>query len=148
MVANGAVESAFQGLVDAEVSLQARVFRNLSDGRQMAADSWSESTAVHGVAAIGNPERFARTLEDLGLDVSLHPKDDHRPLQQADISFTDNRPVIITAKDAVKLKGAAPGMSGFLRSRQLLTGSLSKDCSNSLNYLSGASPRCQLCRLL
>ncbi|MDB2533970.1 tetraacyldisaccharide 4'-kinase [Porticoccaceae bacterium] len=109
VVANGAVESAFQGLVDAEVSLQARVFRNLSDGRQVAADSWSESTAVHGVAAIGNPERFARTLEDLGLDVSLHPKDDHRPLQQADISFTDNRPVIITAKDAVKLKGAAPG---------------------------------------
>ena len=108
VVANGAAESAYQPLVDTEISLQARIFRNLSDERQIPVDGWSESTAVHAVAAIGNPERFARTLEFLGLDVSLHPKEDHRPLQQADIRFADNNPVIITAKDAVKLTGPVP----------------------------------------
>ena len=122
VVANGAIESGFRSLVDTEISLQARVFRNLSDGRQVAAKSWSEPTVVHGVAAIGNPERFARTLEDLGLDVSLHPKDDHRPLQQADISFADNKPVIITAKDAVKFTGPVPANVWVLEVEAVIDG--------------------------
>jgi tetraacyldisaccharide 4'-kinase len=122
VVANGAIESGFRSLVDTEISLQARVFRNLSDGRQVAADSWSEPTVVHGVAAIGNPERFARTLEDLGLGVSLHPKDDHRPLQQADISFADNKPVIITAKDAVKVRGPVPANVWVLEVEAVIDG--------------------------
>ncbi len=58
---------------------------------------------VHAVAAIGNPQRFANTLEQLGLDVELHGHDDHQALTTADLAFEDNLPVIITAKDGVKL---------------------------------------------
>jgi tetraacyldisaccharide 4'-kinase len=58
---------------------------------------------VHAVAAIGNPQRFANTLEQLGLDVELHGHDDHQALTAADLAFEDNLPVIITAKDGVKL---------------------------------------------
>ena len=58
---------------------------------------------VHAVAAIGNPQRFANTLEQLGLDVQLHGHDDHQALTAADLAFDDNLPVIITAKDGVKL---------------------------------------------
>ena len=140
VVANGAVEPAFQPLVDAEISLQARVFRNLSDGRQVAADSWSESTAVHAVAAIGNPERFARTLEHLGLEVSLHPKDDHRPLQQADISFADNKPVIITAKDAVKLKDPVPENVWVLDVETVIDGQFVERLQQQLKLFIGRKP--------
>lgn len=58
---------------------------------------------VHAVAAIGNPQRFADTLEQLGLEVALHGHNDHGSLTAEDLSFEDNLPVIITAKDAVKL---------------------------------------------
>ena len=58
---------------------------------------------MHAVAAIGNPQRFANTLEQLGLDVELHGHDDHQALTTADLAFEDNLPVIITAKDGVKL---------------------------------------------
>ena len=140
VVANGAVEPAFQPLVDAEISLQAREFRNLSDGRQVAADSWSESTAVHAVAAIGNPERFARTLEHLGLEVSLHPKDDHRRLQQADISFADNKPVIITAKDAVKLKDPVPENVWVLDVETVIDGQFVERLQQQLKLFIGRKP--------
>ena len=68
----------------------------------------AEGSAVNAVAAIGHPQRFAATLESLGLEVSLHPKDDHQPLEANDLSFDDMKPVIITAKDAVKLVDPAP----------------------------------------
>ena len=61
------------------------------------------SKPVHAVAAIGNPQRFANTLEQMGLDVALQGHDDHRALTAEDLRFEDNLPVIITAKDAVKL---------------------------------------------
>jgi tetraacyldisaccharide 4'-kinase len=55
------------------------------------------------VAAIGNPQRFADTLAQLGLEPELHPHDDHRALGAGDLTFEDSLAVIITAKDAVKL---------------------------------------------
>lgn len=58
---------------------------------------------VHGVAAIGNPQRFSLTLEELGLEVQLHSHDDHQALNWGDLVFEDDLAVIITAKDAIKL---------------------------------------------
>lgn len=84
------------------IALQPSVFRHLASGKTVAPCDWMESSSVHAVAAIGNPERFAATLETLGLAVDLIGCDDHQPLQLADLSFDDDRPVIITAKDAVK----------------------------------------------
>ena len=57
------------------------------------------------MAAIGNPRRFADSLSQLGLEVSLHSFDDHQPLNPEDLSFADMLPVIVTAKDAIKLAG-------------------------------------------
>ena len=52
-------------------------------------------------------QRFANTLSALGLSVILHSFDDHQTLGLEDLSFADNLPVIVTAKDAVKLSGLA-----------------------------------------
>lgn len=57
---------------------------------------------VHGVAGIGNPERFFNTLRSLGYDVIGHPFPDHHSFVPEDICFNDDLPVIMTAKDAVK----------------------------------------------
>ncbi|HCD76767.1 MAG TPA: tetraacyldisaccharide 4'-kinase, partial [Alcanivorax sp.] len=60
--------------------------------------------AVHGVAGIGNPERFFRTLALLGLAVTPHAFADHHGFTAADLDFADGRPVIMTEKDAVKCR--------------------------------------------
>lgn len=83
-------------------------FRHLQSGRRVQVDSWLESHAgtnqqVHAVAAIGNPQRFADTLSAVGFAVNLHSFDDHQTLSLEDLSFADNLPVIVTAKDAIKL---------------------------------------------
>ena len=90
---------------DTHIHLQPSVFRHLGSNTSIVAKDWAEAKSVHAVAAIGNPERFRTTLESLGLAVTLHGKDDHQALVPGDLIFDDEQPVIITAKDAVKLNG-------------------------------------------
>lgn len=59
-------------------------------------------TAVHAVAGIGNPERFFNMLRAHGIAVEGHPLADHARLRPKDIAFPDDRPVLMTEKDAVK----------------------------------------------
>jgi tetraacyldisaccharide 4'-kinase len=63
--------------------------------------------SVHAVAGIGNPERFFNMLRAHGIEVVGHALPDHAQLQAADISFADERPVLMTEKDAVKCFGIA-----------------------------------------
>jgi tetraacyldisaccharide 4'-kinase len=63
--------------------------------------------SVHAVAGIGNPERFFNMLRAHGIEVAGHPLPDHARLQAADISFADDRPVLMTEKDAVKCRAIA-----------------------------------------
>jgi tetraacyldisaccharide 4'-kinase len=58
--------------------------------------------SVHAVAGIGNPERFFNMLRSHGIEVIGHALPDHARFQAADISFDDQRPVLMTEKDAVK----------------------------------------------
>ena len=69
---------------------------------------------VHGVAAIGNPERFFNTLAVLGFEVIPHAFPDHHPFRADDILFDDGLPVIMTAKDAVKCTGFATSSHWYL----------------------------------
>jgi tetraacyldisaccharide 4'-kinase len=62
---------------------------------------------VHAVAGIGNPQRFFDMLRAHGILVVAHPLPDHARLRAADISFGDQRPVLMTEKDAVKCLGVA-----------------------------------------
>jgi tetraacyldisaccharide 4'-kinase len=63
--------------------------------------------SVHAVAGIGNPERFFNMLRSHGIEVIGHALPDHARLQAADISFDDQRPVLMTEKDAVKCAALA-----------------------------------------
>ncbi|MBB3191584.1 tetraacyldisaccharide 4'-kinase [Halomonas cerina] len=70
--------------------------------------------SVHAVAGIGRPARFFETLEELGLEVLPHPFADHHRYRAADLAFGDDRPVVMTAKDAVKCRGLVPGEAWVL----------------------------------
>jgi tetraacyldisaccharide 4'-kinase len=60
--------------------------------------------AVHAVAGIGNPERFFQSLEQQGMQLEKHVFPDHYKFRAEDIRFEDNKPVIMTEKDAVKCR--------------------------------------------
>jgi tetraacyldisaccharide 4'-kinase len=63
--------------------------------------------SVHAIAGIGNPERFFNMLRAHGIEVLGHPLPDHAQLRAADIAFADERPVLMTEKDAVKCERIA-----------------------------------------
>jgi len=60
-------------------------------------------TTVHGVAAIGNPQRFFNMLREHNMQVIEHAYPDHAALSSHDLQFGDHFDVLMTEKDAVKL---------------------------------------------
>lgn len=69
---------------------------------------------VHAVAGIGNPQRFFNTLVQMGSKVEGHVFPDHFSYSRQDIEFKDNKPVIMTEKDAVKCLGFASEQHWYL----------------------------------
>lgn len=65
-------------------------------------ERFSGST-VHGVAAIGNPQRFFDLLRLHGIQVLEHSYPDHAVLTAGELDFGDDFEVFMTEKDAVKL---------------------------------------------
>jgi tetraacyldisaccharide 4'-kinase len=77
---------------------------NLLDANKVCALRDFRSQKVHAVAAIGNPDRFFRSLQQAGLQLQTHIFPDHHPFQPDDIRFGDGRAVLMTEKDAVKCR--------------------------------------------
>lgn len=59
---------------------------------------------VHAVAGIGNPTRFFNALRQLGLQVVEHALPDHHTYSVEDLLFKESLPVLVTSKDAVKIR--------------------------------------------
>ena len=62
---------------------------------------------VHAVAGIGDPSRFFLHLRALGVRIEPHPFPDHHPFAPGDLDFAGEAPLVMTEKDAVKLRHAA-----------------------------------------
>ncbi|MGM8870627.1 tetraacyldisaccharide 4'-kinase [Psychrobacter sp. 2Y5] len=77
---------------------------------ESSADSISQLTApklgstVHGVSGIGYPQRFFDTLRTLGFEVVQHPYPDHYDFSLAELLQYIEYPIVVTSKDAVKIK--------------------------------------------
>ena len=78
----------------------------ITDGERRALGDFRD-VEVHAVAGIGNPERFFEMLRAHGLKVESHALPDHASLRAEDLEFDDDRPVLMTAKDAVKVRELA-----------------------------------------
>ena len=68
----------------------------------------------HALAGIGNPKRFYKVLESAGIPCKVHSFPDHHQYQANEIVFGDDRPVLMTEKDAVKCTGFASGQHWYL----------------------------------
>ncbi len=82
-----------------------RVYR-LADGAEARLDAFA-GQPVHALAGIGHPERFFRMLEDAGMSVQRHPLADHARIRAQDLPVKPAWPLLMTEKDAVKLRGVA-----------------------------------------
>jgi tetraacyldisaccharide 4'-kinase len=120
IVVNGGVGEAKNGLglpdnpACSPMSLRPVEFRNILSGEATDARHWPYGERVHAVAGIGNPRRFADTLQALGMDPQLHCFPDHHKFRAEDINFGDENWVIMTAKDAVKCEFIANDKCWFL----------------------------------
>jgi tetraacyldisaccharide 4'-kinase len=75
---------------------------NLLEPDQKRALNTLEGKRVHAVAGIGHPERFFQLLRSYHIQVIPHSFPDHTFFKPTDIQFSDELPVIMTEKDAVK----------------------------------------------
>jgi len=69
---------------------------------------------VHAVAGIGNPTRFFRQLQSLGIRAVAHPFPDHHRFVAADLAFPNAEAILMTEKDAVKCAAFADARCWYL----------------------------------
>jgi tetraacyldisaccharide 4'-kinase len=64
-------------------------------------------TRVHAVAGIGHPARFFDDLRAHGIELLEHAFPDHHRYTPRDLDFSEDLPLLMTEKDAVKCAGFA-----------------------------------------
>lgn len=79
---------------------------NLLTAEEKDLSAWKQES-VHAVAGLGNPQRFFDMLAMAGVIVTQHVFPDHHHYSKHDITFADNRPIVMTEKDAVKCQSFA-----------------------------------------
>ena len=95
------------GAATASMQLEGDVaYRMTNSADRRHANSFA-GAPVHAVAGIGDPARFFTYLQRFGLEIRPHPFPDHHRFRPQDLEFGDDRPVVMTEKDAVKLRHAA-----------------------------------------
>jgi len=87
--------------------LEGDTLHRMTDARDRQPASAFAGQKVHAVAGIGDPKRFFLHLAAFGLRPVPHPFPDHFAFSPHDLEFGDALPVMLTEKDAVKLRHAA-----------------------------------------
>jgi len=100
--------SAFQ------MHLQGNVFRSVGNAAQLASAREFKDMRIAAIAGIGNPERFFRQLNALGLSFQEISFPDHHSFQPRDLQSIDADVILMTEKDAVKCAAFAQPCWWFL----------------------------------
>lgn len=75
--------------------------------RTLAELDFSGAAVVNAISGIGNPERFFTTLRELGIAVRGRAFPDHYAFSAEDLAYVGSKPLLMTAKDAVKCQSFA-----------------------------------------
>jgi tetraacyldisaccharide 4'-kinase len=122
IVVNGAAEHASLSRADAWLDSSATVVsmtlvlgpaQRLEDGFRAPLETFC-SAPLHAVAGIGHPQRFFRDLRSRGLELVEHPFPDHHPFTSQELAFADDRPILMTEKDAVRCVAFATSRMWFV----------------------------------
>jgi tetraacyldisaccharide 4'-kinase len=97
---------ALTGLVESEslMSIKGTALVHLPSGNRLGVAELGSQ--VHAMTGIDDPQRFVRTLEDLGFEPTLRAFPNHHAMHAKDLVLDDALPVIITEKDALVLRGS------------------------------------------
>jgi tetraacyldisaccharide 4'-kinase len=101
VVAHGASVKGFA------MRLAGDTLHRMTDSRERRPAAAFAGAKAHAVAGIGDPNRFFLHLGRLGVQVTPHPFPDHHRFEPRELEFGDDAPVLMTEKDAVKLRSAA-----------------------------------------
>lgn len=93
------------------MTLRGGAFVNLARPDRTETAGYFRGRRVHALAGIGHPERFFRTLAELGLEASVHAFPDHHAFSPGDLP---EGTLVMTEKDAVKCAAFAPADAWFL----------------------------------
>lgn len=85
------------------MTLEPSRVRHLITGETRSPD-WLQGRDCAALAGIGNPQRFFDQLTALGATVEGRAFADHHRYTERDIATDDHRPLLMTAKDAVKIR--------------------------------------------
>ncbi len=102
VVANGFTKGGYYPM-----RLEGATLHRMTDSSERRAASEFRGQKMHAVAGIGDPNRFFLHLRALGIQAIPHRFPDHHPFRPADLAFGDELPVVMTEKDAVKLRHVA-----------------------------------------
>ena len=80
---------------------------NLADPVQRRHITEFQGQQVHAMAGIGFPEIFFASLAQMGIEAIEHEFPDHHEFEPQDIPTLPHLPILVTHKDAVKLKSIA-----------------------------------------
>ena len=87
--------------------LRPEALTQLATGERVAMDAWLDRSVL-GVCGIAHPEGFQATLEALGMAVRLVAFPDHHRYQPSDLTgLPTDAPIVVTEKDAVKIRALA-----------------------------------------
>jgi len=84
------------------MTLEGRELYNLVNRGHRIGPDLLRGRRLHAVAGIGDPGRFFRHLQDLGLEFVAHSFPDHHPYRATDIEYAEADAIVMTEKDAVK----------------------------------------------
>jgi tetraacyldisaccharide 4'-kinase len=89
------------------MQLKGTELHRMTDAAERRPASAFAGEKVHAVAGIGDPNRFFLHLGRLGVKLVPHPFPDHHAFTPQDLQFATDAAVLMTEKDAVKLRHAA-----------------------------------------
>ena len=89
---------------------------NLMTGEARELVSWS-GKRMHLVSGIGNPSRFIDMVRRAGIETQERLFPDHHLFSPQDLAFPDDLPILVTAKDAVKIRPFADERFWYLKLR-------------------------------
>lgn len=115
IICNGLPDRRLPGQVPRfDMSLQPGRFYALGDATKTCAAEELAGRKLYALAGIGDPRRFFRSLEMLGLAVEEHPFPDHHAYVADDLCFAKDGVLLMTEKDAVKCAGLTVGETWVL----------------------------------
>ncbi len=104
VVWNSALGCSFADVLPPQFAMRlvAGDFYALADPGRRCAAADLRGKRLHALAGIGDPDRFFRQLNGLGLQFEPHPFPDHHAYTSTDLDFAGDGVLLMTEKDAVK----------------------------------------------